>query len=192
MSNNLQILPTHQTTTNHTMSAVNSQSLPTALTVISANIEALAASKASIQSYMCKRERCHCSSRNTQTQNISIPKIAGMSLVAERPHNKYGSVILIREDLKIDNVDERVQGTVELIMIVMSGVVMHSVYKLPNDQFALPALGHRDLPHIVIGDFKSHSTSWGYETTYNNEDAVEQWADSCDLTLIHDAKLPKS
>ena len=114
-----------------------------------------------------------------------------MSLVAER-HHKYGSAILIREDLKVKNVYERVQGTVELITIVMSEVVVHSVYKPPNDQFALLALGHRDLPHIVIGDFNCHSTSWGYDTTDNNGEAVEQLADSCDLTLIHDAKLPKS
>ena len=69
---------------------------------------------------------------------------------------------------------------------------MHSLYKPPNDQFVLSALGHRDLPHIVIGDFNSHSTSWGYDTTYNNGEAVEQGADLCDLTLLHDAKLPKS
>ena len=69
---------------------------------------------------------------------------------------------------------------------------MHSVYKPPNNQLALPALGHRDLPHIVIGDFNSHSTLWGYDTTYNNGEAVEQWADSCDLTIIHDVKLQKS
>ena len=55
MSNNLRILPTHQTTSNHTMSAVNSQSLSTALTVISTNIEGLTASKASILSEMCNR-----------------------------------------------------------------------------------------------------------------------------------------
>ena len=108
---------------------------------------------------------------NAQT---SRPKIAGMSLVAEHPHNKYGSAILIREDMKVENVYERGQGTVELITIIMSGVV-HSVYKLPNDQFSLPALGHRDLPHIVIGDFNIHSTSWGYDTTNNNGEAVEQW-----------------
>ena len=172
MSNNLRILPTHQTTSNHTMSAVNSHSLSTALTVISANIEGLTAFKASILSEMCKR--------------------AGMSLVAEHPNNKYGSAILIRDALKVDNVYERVQGTVELITIVMSGVNVHSVYNPPNDQFALTALGHRDLPHIVIGDFNSHSTSCGYDTTDNNGEAVEQWADSCNLTLIHDAKLPKS
>ena len=111
MSNNLRILPTHQTTSNHTMSAVNS--LSTALTVISANSEGLTAFKASILSEMCKRERCHClclqeTHRHT---NLSRPKIAGMSLVDERPHNMYGSGILVREDLLVENVYERVQGT---------------------------------------------------------------------------------
>ena len=93
--------------------------------------------------------------------------------------------------MKVENVYERVQGTV-LITIWMSGVVVHSAYKPPNDQFALQALGHRDLPYIVIGDFNTHRTSWGYETTYNNGETLEQWADSCDLTLIYDDKLPKS
>ena len=51
---------------------------------------------------------------------------------AEYPHNKYDSVILIRDDLKGENVYERVQGTVKLITIVMSGVVMHYVYKSPK------------------------------------------------------------
>ena len=121
-----------------------------------------------------------------------MPKIAGMSLVAERPNNKYGSDILIRDDLKVYNVYKRVQGTVELTTIVVSGVVVHSVYKPLNNQFALPALDHRDLPHIVIGDFNSHSISWGHDTTDNNGQAVEQWEDSCNLTLSHDAKLTKS
>ena len=59
-------------------------------------------------------------------------------------------------------------------------------------RFELPALGHRNLPHIVIGDFNSHSTTWGYTNTDNKGEAVEQWADSCNFTLIHDAKLLKS
>ena len=176
------------------MSAVTSQSLSTALTVISANIEGLTAAKASILSEMCKRECCHCLclQETHRSTNLPRPKIAGMSLVVERPHSKYGSAILIRNDLKVKKIYERVQGTVELITIVMPGVVVHSVYKPPNDPFELPALGHRNLPHIVIGDFNSHSTTWGYTNTDNEGEAVEQWADSCDFTLIHDAKLPKS
>ena len=123
--------------------------------------------------------------------NLPRPKIAGMSLVVEHSHSKYDSAILIRNDLKVKKIYEGVQGTVELITIVMPGVV-HSVYRPPNDPFELSALGHRNLPHIVIGDFNSHSTTWGYRNTDNEGEAVAQWADSCDFTLIHDAKLPKS
>ena len=143
---------------------------------------------------MCKRECCHCLclQETHRSTNVLRPKTAGMSLVVERPHNKYGSAILIRNDLKVKKIYERVQGTVELITIVMPGVVVHSVYKPPNDPFELPDLGHKILPHIVIGDFNSHSTTWGYTSTYNEGEAVEQWADSCNFTLIHDAKLPKS
>ena len=158
------------------MSAVNSQSLSTTLTVISATIESCTASKASILSEMWKIEcgHCLCLQETHRPTNLSKPKIAGMSLVAERPHNNYDSAILIRDDLKVENVYERVQGTVELITIVMLGVVVPSVYEPPNDQFALPALCHRDLPHIVIRNFNSNSISWGYDTTYNNGEAVAQ------------------
>ena len=59
-------------------------------------------------------------------------------------------------------------------------------------QTTKPPLGHGNLPYIVIGDFNSHSTTWGYTTKDHNGEAAEQWADSCDLTLTHNAKLSKS
>ena len=34
----------------------------------------------------------------------------------------------------------------------LPGVVVHSVYKPPDEQFLLPPLGIRNIPHIVIGD----------------------------------------
>ena len=158
------------------MSAVTSQSLYTALTVKFANIEGLTAAKVSMLSDMCKRECCHylCLQETHRSTNLARPKIAGMSLVVERPHNKYGSAILIRNDLKVKKIYERIQGIVELITIVMLGVVVHSVYKPPNDPLELPAMGHKNLPHIVIADFNSHSTTWGYTSTDNEGEAVEQ------------------
>ena len=77
-----------------------------------------------------------------------------------------------------------------MVVLLLPGVVVHSVYKLQNNPFELPALDNRKLSHIVT-DFNSHSTSWGYDTTDDNGEVVEQWADSCDITLIHDAKLPQ-
>ena len=40
----------------------------------------------------------------------------------------------------------------------------------------------------------SHSTTWGYNNTYDNEDLVDQdeWSDAHHLSLIHDPKLPYS
>ena len=175
------------------MSTVTSYSLSATLTVISANIEGLTSAKASILSEMCKRECCICLclQETHRSTNLRRPKIAGMSLVVKLPH-KYGIAIIIRNDLKVKKIYERVQGTVEIITIVMPGVVVHSVYMPPNAPFELPALGHRNLQHIVIGDFNSHSTTWGYTSTNNEGEAVEQGAESGDFTLIHDAKLPKS
>ena len=88
---NLRIFPTHQTIQSHTMSTVHSQSLFMALTVISVNIEGPTASKASILSEMCKRERCQCLylQETHRPAYLPMPNIAGMSLVAERPHKRY-------------------------------------------------------------------------------------------------------
>ena len=42
---------------------------------------------------------------------------------------------------------------------------------------------------MVIGDFNSHSTTWGYNNTDENGDLVEEWSDAHHLSLIHDPKL---
>ena len=60
------------------------------------------------------------------------------------------------------------EENVELITVELPGVVVHSIYKPPPEPFRLPTWGQRNKPHIVIGDFNSHSTLWGY-TTANSE-----------------------
>ena len=176
MSNNLRILPTHQTTSNHTMPTVNCQSISTAPTVISVNIEGLTASKASMLSDMCKREHCHCLcllQESHRAPHLARQNIPGMTLITKRPQIKYGSAILTSSDLKVKGVSVWEQDNVELI-IEMPGVVVHSVYKPPNEKFVLPAPGHGKLTNIVNGDINSHSTTWGYTNTDDNGEAVEQ------------------
>ena len=137
---------------------------------------------------MCKREHCLCLQETHKAPHLAKPKTAGMTLRAEQPYIKYGSAILIRSDLKVKSVSVWEQDNVELISIEMPGVVVHFVCKPPNEKFVLLALGQGNVPHIVIG----HSTTGGYTTSDNNGEAVEQWADTCNPTLIHDTKLPKS
>ena len=66
------------------------------------------------------------------------------------------------------------------------------MYKPRPEPFRLPSVGQRNKHHIVIGDFNSHSTLWGYSTTNRDGEYVEQWADSNNMSFIHNAKLPKS
>ena len=92
------------------------------------NIEGITASKASMLSEMCKREHCHCLcfQETHKTPHLTKPKILGMTLIAERPHIKYGSAILIRSDLKVKGVSVWEHDYVELISFEMPGVVVHS------------------------------------------------------------------
>ena len=55
----ISIPPPHQTS-HQKMSTTSSQSLSSALIVISANIEGLPAVKASMLSDLCKEQHCHC------------------------------------------------------------------------------------------------------------------------------------
>ena len=169
------------------MSAVHSQSPSVAMTVISANVEGLTSRKASILSVMCKEQHWHslCLQETHRSKDQARSRIPGIALVAERPH-KHGISVFIRDGMKVNNITVCEEGNVELITVELSGVIVHSMYKPPPEPFRLPALGQRNKPHIVIGDFNSHSTLWGYTTTNSDRESVEQWADSnrCETTEI--------
>ena len=111
------------------MSDENSQDLYTAMTVISANIEGLTASNASMLLEMCKREHWHwlCLQETHRAPHPASPKITGMQLIAERLPIKYISAILIRSDLKLKSLFVWEQDNAELILIEMPGVVIHFV-----------------------------------------------------------------
>ena len=176
------------------MSAIHSQSSSDALIVISANIEGLTVNKASILSELCKDTHCHClcPQETHRAKDQASSSIPGMALVAERPHNKHGCSVFVRDGLKVNSISVCEEDNVEFITVELPGVVVHSVYKPPAVQFILAPPGNRNMPHNVIGDNNSHNTLWGYTSTDNDGEAAELWAESNNLSLIHNAKLPKS
>ena len=54
------------------------------------------------------------SPRNTPSQR---PKIPGMTLVAERPHNKHGSSVFVRDGLKVNSISVCEEENVEIITV---------------------------------------------------------------------------
>ena len=109
---------------------------------------------------LCKEQHCHCLclQETHRVERKARPRISGMTLVTERPQDKYGSTIFIRDDLKVKSNSVTAANHVEMITFDLPDVVVHSVYKPSIEQFVLLPLGHRILPQIVIGDFNSHNT----------------------------------
>lgn len=68
------------------------------------------------------------------------------------------------------------------------------MYKPPNADFTFekPINFENCDTKIVLGDFNSHNTTWGYLENDQNGENVETWAENEGLSLIHDPKLPPS
>ena len=125
------------------------------------------------------------------------PSIHGRTLIAETRHRTYGSVVYTKPTLNIEEVHtEMTDSQIELIGLItvsLAKITITSVYKPPASECEWPSLPERCRRplHLVIGDFNSHSTAWGYEQNDCNGDLVEAWAEASNFSLIHDAKLPK-
>ena len=145
------------------MSTTSCQSISSALTVISVNIEGLSAVKATMLSDLCKEQHCHCPclQETHRSERKARPIIPGMTLVAEHPHDKYGTAIFTRDYPKVKSISVTAANHVEVITVDLLDEVIHSVHKQPSEQFVFPQLGHRSLPQIVFGDLNSHNTIWG-------------------------------
>lgn len=77
------------------------------------------------------------------------------------------------------------------LQIKMAKLIVISVYKPPLAPFAWSVnqnlrAGYK--PYLVMGDFNTHNTTWGYSQNNKDGKEVELWVLNQDLTLPHDAK----
>ena len=126
------------------MSTPNSKGLPAALTVISGNIEGLTVVKASMLSVMCKDRHCQCPKNPRGSQTQAMPRIPGMTLVAERPHNNYGSAVLIRDDLKVKGIYICEENDFELITIELYNAIIQSVLQTTKQTVHITTIASRE------------------------------------------------
>ena len=57
------------------------------------------------------------SQRPSKAKDQARPKIPGMTLVAERPHNKHGSSVFVRDGLKVNSISVCEEENVEFITV---------------------------------------------------------------------------
>ena len=125
-----------------------------------------------------------------ETHKESVPpNIPGMHLIIHRPSRVHGSAIYAREKSAIVQSDDLSYGEIEILQIKMKQITIVSVYKPPPVPFNWPANHNiNNQVCLILGDFNSHSTTWGYNETNTDGDAVERWAIGKDLCLLHNSK----
>ena len=145
---------------------------------------------------LCHDNDCDilCLQETHRGQQQFRPRIPGMKLAVERPHERYGSAIFTKHDTIIDQTSLTESDNVEILSVSLGKLSVTSIYKPPGTRFSFrePETFNYQQINVVIGDFNSHSTSWGYSETNDDGILVEEWAEAHQLNLIHDAKLPPS
>lgn len=67
-----------------------------------------------------------------------------------------------------------------------------NVYKPPSAEFQEGVFTKFDAPTIVIGDFNSHSTMWGYSDNVSEGEKLVNWMTREDFSLLYSATDPKT
>ena len=150
-------------------------------------MEGLSDPKEQLLANICKTNICNvlCIQEIHRGFNYNHPKINGMTLVVERPHEKYGSAIFVKTGTIIDD------NNMAILTAETGGALITSVYKPPSRPYQMPLL-HNSKPEVVIGDFNSHSVNWAYDDSNADGDAVECWPEAGQLSLVLNAKQPSS
>lgn len=162
----------------------------------SINIEGINRDKETLLAEICKEHACDILLvQETHRGNDRCrPKVEGMDLIVERPHNQYGSAIFARPGTNIISASLTDTDDIEILTVETPQYCVTSIYKPPNVPFAFdkPANFKKQRPNFILGDFNCKSTAWGYRETDNNGADLESWAETHDFQLIHDPKLPSS
>ena len=167
-----------------------------ALTIMSFNIEGLSAAKQQLVADLSKKHECAvlCIQETHRGTDDIRPNIPGMELAIERPNAQYGSAIFVKSGTIVNATSLTDVNNIEILRVDLSGISVTSVYKPPGELFSFdqPPTVVGNQPQVIIGDFNSHSSMWGYATTNTDGELVEDWAEIYAVSLIHNPKLPSS
>ncbi|CAH1277303.1 Hypp9553 [Branchiostoma lanceolatum] len=130
--------------------------------VTSFNAEGLSAAKGDLLTQLGTDVLCLQKPHKT----TAPPKIPGMHLVIFHGSRVQGSDFYIRDKTSVKSCFDHSADGLELLRVKANNITITSVYKPPPTPFKWPEdLSTDDGVHLVIGDFNSHSTNWGYSDT---------------------------
>ena len=108
--------------------------------------------------------------------------------------HKGGVLILVRNSIaaKDITVDTNQQAEIHGVSITVdnSVITIFNLYCPPDKDLSLQMMDTPPENCLVIGDFNSHSTCWGYDETDRRGDEVEDWQIESNMLLLNDPEDP--
>ncbi|GFS06344.1 hypothetical protein ElyMa_001220600 [Elysia marginata] len=104
--------------------------------------------------------------------------------------SKGGVIILVRNDIQAVEFTKDTNENAEIngIRIAFKNreLLVYNFYCPANKQLSLDSIDIPDAGCLILGDFNSHSQSWGYDDMYHRGEEVEDWQIDQNLQLLND------
>jgi len=126
---------------------------------------------------------------SNEEQLLKRGLINGYTVAGANYHSKYGTATYVRDNLNWKFIQSTEDNNVFIVQIEIKNLSITNIDKPPNRAWAFPMALKVQHPSIVMGDFNSHHTTWGYNDSDKNGEDLIPWSEAEDLSLIHDAKL---
>ena len=104
--------------------------------------------------------------------------------------HKGGVLILVRNDLPAQefSIDTQDQAEIQGVKITVQErtITVYNLYCPTDKKLSLQSMNIPSENCLVVGDFNSHSTCWGYAATDKRGEEVEDWQIDTRLILLND------
>ena len=109
-----------------------------------------------------------------------------------KERHKGGIITLVKNDIAANEVetDENIEMQGIKFAKTKLQYTLFNCYCPPTEPLKLETIALQDEKCIVVGDFNSHSPSWGYQNLDARGEEVENWITENKLQLIYDEESP--
>lgn len=126
--------------------------------------------------------------KNSEEQLWKRGCICGYTIVDVTYNDQYGTAPYVRNSLKWNSVSSTEEDNIFVTYVTIGDLKIANIYKSPNLNWTLPPFLSIQHATVIMGDFNSRHTLWGFNESYKNREDLLTWFEAEDLALIHDAK----
>lgn len=161
--------------------------------ILSLNIEGISMAKCEYLTHLLKKHDVDIvllqETHLDDNQAPSRYNIRGYDVIHQQNHKKYGLLTYARAaDQVTDQGGSTETNGTQRNTIKFGDTEITNIYKPPNLKWSAPPKDIVNHPSIILGDFNSHHSDWGYNKNDDSGIETSEWAGQNDLSLIFNPK----